>query len=297
MHVIACPACLKTEDNFMELADHFVEKAKASDPDHVMWINRYISSRVISSRELAILLEEFFASRTVREWIVVHMKDKFLGDQPHPFIRDMQHPTRYTILGYVFEHHHFLRQWAKSCFQIAANTGQEDVQRYEMENLISEFYGSKDRASHHELLLRTGESYGIPRSVVLKSVPLPQTATAIRFWDTVCRNRTFVEGMAAMHTLELIANRNMRRYGASYPYFDETILADGSITNEAVDFLREGYEADVSHSEVALALIEEYSGRLDLDQPCKAVALKSMDIFYDYLLARKQRGEMIENKQ
>ena len=105
------------------------------------------------------------------------------------------------------------------------------------------------------------------------------------------------EGMASMHSLELIASRKIREYGASMGYFDPAILKDGSITEEAANFLSEGYNADVSHSETALDLIEKYSTEMRNIQDCQAVFLKSIEVFDDYLNARLERGMMLEDKQ
>ncbi|EQD27046.1 TENA/THI-4 domain-containing protein, partial [mine drainage metagenome] len=151
--------------------------------------------------------------------------------------------------------------------------------------------------SHHELLLRMGESYGASRSDIYGTEPLKATTRAVEFWDFAARNFSFYEGMAAMHSLELIANRNLKNYGAKIGYFDPSILEDGSITKEALAFLREGYSADVSHSEKALDLMDKYADSHDKKQNCMAVFLRSMEEFSDYLLARLERGELIENKQ
>ena len=181
---------------------------------------------------------------------------------------------------------------------IIGNTEYEDVQFFEIENILSEWYGipGKER-SHHELLLRMGESYGASRSDIYNTESLKATRQAVSFWDKVTRNHPFYEGMTAMHSLELIANRNLKNHGATIGYFDPAILHDKSITDEAVAFLKEGYSADVSHSETALDLIDKYAETPDKRQNCMAVALRSMDEFSDYLLARLERGEMIENKQ
>lgn len=106
-----------------------------------------------------------------------------------------------------------------------------------------------------------------------------------------------MEGMAATHSLELIANRRMREYGATIGYFDPVILRDGSVTRETVNFLDEGYEADVSHSEVALDLIVKYASRMNNEQEVQAVFFRSMEAFDNYLNARIEKGVMLENKQ
>ena len=79
-------------------------------------------------------------------------------------------------------------------------------------------------------------------------------------------------------------------------YFDPRIMGDDRIKSEAKEFLKEGYLADVSHSERALMIIEKYSDR-DMLERCQSVILRSMEYFYDYLLARIERGLKLENKQ
>ena len=281
-----------------DLSKHMIERSNVSDPLHVMWLNRYLSMKKMDKEALSAALEKFFKSDAVKRWIISWMIRKFFSETPHPFITQMQHPSRQVLLGYAYEHHHFLKQWVRSCSTIIGNTEHEDVQFFEIENILSEWYGiSGKEKSHHELLLRMGESYGASRSDIYDTEPLNATRHAISFWDNVARNFPFYEGMTAMHSLELIANRNLKNYGAKIGYFDPKILSDGSITEEAVAFLKEGYSADVSHSETALDLIDKYADTPDKKQNCMAVSIRSMEEFADYLLARLERGEMLENKQ
>ena len=107
---------------------------------------------------------------------------KFFGATPHPFNTAMQNPSRMVLLGYSYEHHHFLKQWIRSCSLIIGNTENEDVQYFEIENILSEWFGipSKQQA-HHELLLRMGESCGTTRSDIYNTIPLNATKRAAAF--------------------------------------------------------------------------------------------------------------------
>ena len=294
-----CPVCLiQLNDTIARLSDHFYVKQLKNDPDHIMWLNRYIGRNRLGQDELELKFEKFFRTDSVKKWIISRFIEKFYGKNTHSFILEMQRPSPAVLKGYAAEHHHFLKQWVRSCAAIISNTDEEDVQAFEIENIISEWYGSPGRfPSHHELLLRMGESYGLSRKEIYSADPLPQTRKAVETWDRICREFTFVEGMSAMHSLELIASRNIKSHGAKIGYFDPDILNDGSITPEAVAFLGEGYNADVSHSENALDLIEKYAAKLRNVQDCQAVFLKSIELFDDYLNARLERGMMIENKQ
>lgn len=294
-----CPACLvETEDSIDGLSRHIFGKQNETDSEHITWINRYVSKKRVSYDDFVPMIGSVFETSDLRKWILDVFVRKFYGESPHAFLLEMQRPSRKVLLGYAFEHHHFLKQWVRSCASIISSTDVEEVQHYEIENIISEWQGVEGKyPSHHELLLRMGESYGAQREDIYNTEPLRPTSQAAETWDRICRDFSFVEGMAAMHTLELIANRDIRNYGATIGYFDPSILKDGSVTKETVDFLREGYEADVSHSEVALDLIVKYAGKMGKVQNVQAVVLKSIEEFDNYLNARLVRGDMVENKQ
>ena len=121
------------------------------------------------------------------------MIKKFFGATPHPFITAMQHPSRKVLLGYAYEHHHFLKQWVRSCSLIIGNTENEDVQFFEIENILSEWFGipGKQKA-HHELLLRMGESYGATRTEIYDTIPFKCDQKSSRLLGPVCKKLTFL---------------------------------------------------------------------------------------------------------
>ena len=292
-----CPVCLEKVQSYHSMASHFLSEDEKSDPGHVMFLNRYISRNRIEQEQLSDNLERFFhMDNGFRNWIIRTFVNRFFGDSPHPFILENQHPKPYIIRGYAMEHHHFLWQWVRSCSYIIGNSDNDDVVQYEIENITSEWYGTNDSPSHHELLLRMGEAYGLNRKDILNSIPLPATESATEYWSYACKNLSWQEGMSAMHSLELIANRRVLEYGGKFGYFDPSVMKSSEIREEAKEFLKEGYLADVSHSERALIIIERHSD-LEMLQNCQAVFMKSIEYFYDYLLARIERGHILENKQ
>jgi pyrroloquinoline-quinone synthase len=97
-----------------------------------------------------------------------------------------------------------------------------------------------------------------------------------------------------MHSLELIANRNLVDDGATVRYFDPTILKGSEISDAAKNFLREGYEADVTHSDEALDLVTEFAKGAGLIEAVQSTFLRSIDLFDDYLLARLERADQFE---
>ncbi len=263
-----------------------------------MWLNRNITKNKSDTETLSKLVARFFdlGKDSLEAWIKHRFIEKFYGQRPHPFVVALQHPSRATLLGYVVEHQHFLRQWVKSCSYIMARTDEADVVMYELDNINTEFGGlGPGQPSHYELLLRMGESLGLDRARIFGTAPLPDTQEAIFGWDNICRNDHWVEALAAMHALELIANRKLRNEGASIGYFDPVILKNNEISDAAKAFLLEGYEADVGHSEQALGLVEKYSRQLGIIDDVQATFLRSIDYFDRYLMARLERGRQYES--
>lgn len=301
LHMVDCPVCgLRLgRGKYMDLAMHFTTLAEESDSKHISWMNRNLTRVRSDAEKLSSMLEKYYSlnGKGIKEWIIKDFVDHFRGSSPHPFILAMQTYNENVLKGYVIEHHHFLKQWIKSCSYVMAKTDLEEIQDYELENIMTELHGyGKDKPSHHELLIRMGESLGIPEEEILKSVPLPATARSVSIWNGIASERTWIETMAAMHSLELVANRDLGRYGARYPYFDPEIFSNGKTTPAVRDFLREGYEADVSHSYVALDLVEKYCNPENVED-IQGSYLLSAGAFSEYLEARLERGEMIENKQ
>jgi pyrroloquinoline-quinone synthase len=279
------------------LAGHLVDRASESDSDHVRWLNQNLTRKRTEPRDLVPGLRELYevGPGGLKGWIKARFIAKFFGKTPHPFVLALQHPSRATLLGYVVEHQHFLRQWVRSCAYIMARTDQPRVVHYELDNLNTEFGGfGPERPSHYELLLRMGESLGVDRARVLATPPLPPTAAAIRQWNEIASREHWLSVVAAMHSLELIANRNLVLEGASMRYFDPSILEGSTITEGAKNFLREGYEADVGHSDEALGLVAEFEDGAALREAVQSTFLRSIDLFDDYLVARLQRAGQFE---
>ncbi len=294
-----CPVC---EEKFIEseissLSSHFYSEAQVSDPSHVMWLNRNISINKMSIESLTEKFNDFydFYKEGLASWIRHKFVNRFFSEDPNIFVLEMQNPTKYTIMGYVTEHYHFLKQWVRSCAYIIAKTNFFDVQKYELDNISEEYFGADGQPAHIELLLKMGESVGLNREMVINSVPLRKTEKALAYWEHVCSSEHWLDAMVSMHSLELIADKNIKKYGAKYAYFRPEIL-NGGITRETAQFLRAGYEADQYHSGVALKLVETYAKELQMEREVQSYFLRSADYFYSYLDGRYERGRMYEKE-
>ncbi|MEM3857425.1 MAG: C2H2 type zinc finger domain-containing protein [Thermoprotei archaeon] len=293
-----CPVCLEesSQKGFRWLSEHMLASASRADAAHVMWLNANVSKQRMSAGALAESLGKLYdlSDAPLSSWIKRKHISRFLGEPPHPFIAAMQRPSRTVLLGYVFEHNHFLKQWVKSCAYILAKTDEEDVQKYEIENISTEFYGYGDSPSHRELLIRMGEELGVPRSRIESTPPLKATADSMLVWNRIARDLHWVSAMAAMHGMELTADHGLVEEGAKSTYFNPSILTDGSIPQAAANFLREGYKADKDHSSRALEMVDKYSVKYGVTEQVQSAFLCSMDALDRYLVARLERGKMFE---
>jgi pyrroloquinoline-quinone synthase len=288
-----CPVCESPSSSYDALAAHFSGETRKSDVGHVMWLNRNITKDSANAPRLPELLAGFLdpSDLGLRRWIKRRFIERFFGDRPHPFVLALQHPSRGVLLGYVLEHQHFLRQWVRSLSWVLAKTDSQEATKEELDNITTEFYGfGEGKPSHYELLLRMGESLGLKREEILSTPPLPATAEAIKTWQEIGEKRHWVETMAAMHSLELIANRDVKKDGARLTYFDPSILKTGEVTEQTKAFLWEGYEADVEHSEVPLEMVERFATSIGNVDRVQFTFLRSMEAFDSYLTARLERG-------
>ncbi len=294
-----CPICnIKFDNNdFTSLSEHFIDKANSSEPLHVMWLNRNITKTKVDKSKLGLAFKNFYDLNTagLKLWIINRFIKDYRGENPHPFIIKMQEYNPYIMEGYAVEHYFFLKQWVRSCSAIISKTDYADIQNYEMENMITEYFG-KNKKAHIELLLEMAEGYGIDRNKIMKTTPLKNTENAIKRWREIAEKNQWIEIMAAMHSLELIANRALRPYGARYDYFNYDAFDSRNVPDGVRAFLMEGYRSDEAHSMAALELIEKYSKNYNV-QDIQDTYLASTYVFYNYLEARIERGEMIENKQ
>jgi pyrroloquinoline-quinone synthase len=294
-----CPVCNAKFDSgdYYTMATHFINLAEDSDAYHVQWINRNISRKKMDITQFTSAIENFYniAHGGIKEWIINKFVEQFRGENPHPFILKMQSYSKSVMTGYAIEHYFFLKQWVKSCSIIISKTDLDDVQRYEIENILSEYYGRGRKKPHIELLLEMGEELGVDRGQIFVTEPLNSTKFAISRWREITNSCNWICIMAAMHSLELVANSKLNNYGAKYDYFNPQMIDSPLVPDSVKRFLGEGYKSDYSHSFRALDIIAKYCHDYNMESIQDAY-LMSAYAFDRYLEARMERGEMFENQ-
>ncbi len=283
-----CPVCDFEADSWEGLARHMSDLAGRSD--HVMWLNRNVSQKEMSVKDLSKALSSLFSQDgTLADWVRSEVIRKIYAS-PHQFIAAMQNPTREVLLGYVLEHQHFLKNWVHVLSSVIYRTDREDVIKYELENISTEYLGCSGTA-HYELLLQMGEALGMSRAEILATPPLRGTVKAIEQWNRIASEMSWAETMAAMHSLEFIADRSISSHGARVHYFNVDILESSRYPEQVKKFLGEGYSADTYHANEAISLVEKY---MESRQRVQVAVMRSLDAVSTYLNARLERAEMLK---
>ena len=179
-----CAVCGQqfAQGDYRNLSTHFSHLAETSDIEHVMWLNKNITKQKVDAHVLERKLSEYFDIHgDIKRWIKERFIARFYGAKPHPFVLALQHPWRETLLGYVVEHQHFLRQWTQYCAFIMAKTNMADVTLYELDNINTEFGGfGAEKPSTLSTPTTNGWKAGLGRQQVLATPPLLDTDIAIR---------------------------------------------------------------------------------------------------------------------
>ncbi len=295
----SCPVCNEKFESgdYYTMAIHFMNLEKSGDKYHVQWINKNISKQDLNIMQFTSAIESFYnmGNGGIKEWIINKVIKQFLGEVPHPFVLKMQSYSKPLMMGYAVEHYSFLKQWVKSCSIIVSKTDIDEVQRYEIENILSKYFGIGRKKPYIELLLQMGEDLEIDRKRVFNIEPMDCTKFAISRWRDIANRFNWIAIMAAMHSLELIANGKLTEYGAKYYYFNPEMLNSPSIPDSVKRFLGDHLRRDDSRSFRALDIMAKYCHDYNIEDIQDAY-LMSAYAFDRYLEAILERGKMFESQ-
>src|SRR5689334_9835634 len=113
---------------------------------------------------------------------------------------------------FVSQFSHFTRNFPRWLAAVASNCPVPDARKFLIANMYEE--EAAPGGSHYDLLLRQGEALGLSRQDVESTAPLPSTAVAIDALDSICRGRSWLEGLAATTGLECINHPALRAESA-----------------------------------------------------------------------------------
>lgn len=162
-----------------------------------------------------------------------------------------------------------VRQFPRFISAIHANCPYADAQELLVENLWEEHGRGIPGRDHFSLMKKLLRGLGAAEEEIERTEPLPETADYIAYCFEVTRERSFLEGMAAIgvgmeHSIP-------RFFGA----LARALIEHYGLTPDDVEFLSVHVEEDSDHSRRALEIIERYA---DSDQMREKVKLALREI-------------------
>jgi len=145
---------------------------------------------------------------------------------------------------------HSRRCWA----HVVGNCSHLEVRKFIVtENLYEE--EALEGHSHFELLVKMGKAVGLSREQIESAKPLPTTVVALHAWETLTKNRTWYEGLAAKAVLERTNDKNCGNFSAleAERWIRQLKLAPGD-----VEFWSLHDSVDQVHGGGSFALLEKY---------------------------------------
>jgi pyrroloquinoline quinone (PQQ) biosynthesis protein C len=173
---------------------------------------------------------------------------------------------------------HSRRCWA----YVVGNCPHVEVRRFIVtENLYEE--EALEGHSHFEILARMGMAVGLTRQQIEATPPLPSTVVAMHAWETLTKNRTWYEGLAAKSVLERTNNPNCGNFSGNEA---QRWMRQLKLSREATEFWWMHDSVDQIHGDGSLTLLERYLRRDEERRAALRAAEESMmawQIYFDGL--------------
>lgn len=158
--------------------------------------------------------------------------------------------ARVLIQQWGIFNRHSRRCWA----YVVGNTPHVEIRKWIVrENLYEE--EAIEGQSHFELLLRLGKAVGLSAEDIERARPLPSTIMALHAWETLTKNRSWHEGLAAKVMLE---RTNKPECGNFSAFETGNWMRHLGLSEHEVEFWILHDSVDQIHSEGTLVLLEKY---------------------------------------
>lgn len=146
---------------------------------------------------------------------------------------------------------HSRRCWA----YVVGNCPRVEIRKFVVtENLYEE--EALEGQSHFELLVRMGKALGLSQEEIEFAKPLPTTIIALHAWETLTKNRSWYEGIAAKAVLERTNNPNCGNFSALEA---ERWMRQLKLSRDDVEFWLLHDSVDQIHGDGSLRLLEKYT--------------------------------------
>ena len=170
---------------------------------------------------------------------------------------------------------HSRRCWA----YVVGNCPHIEVRKFVVtENLYEE--EALEGHSHFEILLRMGSALGLSREELELAKPLPSTVVALHAWETLTKNRSWYEGLAAKAVLERTNDPNCGNFSALEA---ERWMRQLKLSRDDVEFWLLHDSFDQIHGGGSFRLLEKHLKTDDEREAAIRAAEESMMAWKIYL--------------
>ncbi|MBI4489659.1 MAG: iron-containing redox enzyme family protein [Deltaproteobacteria bacterium] len=145
---------------------------------------------------------------------------------------------------------HSRRCWA----YVVGNCSHVEIRKFIVtENLYEE--EALEGHSHFDLMVRMGIAVGLSREEVESAKPLPTTTVALHAWESLTKNRTWYEGLAAKAVLEMTNKPNCGNFSALEA---ERWMRQLKLSRDDAEFWLLHDSVDQIHGDGSVRLLEKY---------------------------------------
>lgn len=134
----------------------------------------------------------------------------------------------------------------------------QKILEHEYEEVIKDDYSEQ---GHRELIIRQGEAVGLTRDEILEARPLPATQAALYAWAWMTRNKSWIEGLAALTVTEWNNDdRLLRDQGGGHSTrMGKKWQEELGLTWKSMPNYNAHRQADEKHSEMFLPFLERFA--------------------------------------
>lgn len=134
----------------------------------------------------------------------------------------------------------------------------QKILEHEYEEMIRDAHSEH---GHLDLIIRQGSSIGLGAKDILQEQPLPMTRATLYAWGWITKNKTWLEGLAAMAITELNQDdRLLGDLGGGHAYrMGQRWVDQLGLTWDDLPNWKAHREADKEHSDMFLPLLAEFA--------------------------------------
>lgn len=168
--------------------------------------------------------------------------------------------TREQMQIWLKHFYHFAISFPRWLANVAGICPHQEVRKILIRNMWDEeVKDARAGECHVDLLIRMGKALGLTREEIVTTPPLPTTIVALNTWENLTRNRSWLEGLAALQILERMNDPDTaERLG--YPAQLNPRVWEGlHLSHEDSAFLWVHREADKAHAGGEAAYLFKYA--------------------------------------